>query len=74
MNYCKGIPGEQIHRTDEELIGGICPACEDKLITTRSWGSASPSELKGQTKGPGIVINHKKHTPPPSKNFRNYPK
>ena len=64
MNYCKGIPGEQIHRTDEELIGGICPTCEDKLITTRSWGSASPAQAKNSGKGSGIIINYAKHHEP----------
>jgi hypothetical protein len=71
--FCVGIPGNQPHRTTDDLVGGLCEVCIDKLISARSWGSDVPNLGKSTGKGPGIIINASKHTPPPSKKFRNYP-
>lgn len=66
MNICSGIPGGQVHKVTAVLEAGeICSECEISLFSTRAWGSASPSELKGKGKGSGIIINHAKHVPKP---------
>lgn len=55
--FCVGIPGSQAHRTEGELVAGLCAECEEKLITTKSWSSASPvlhNSNKGR--GSGIIL------------------
>jgi hypothetical protein len=84
LGFCIGIPGQPCGRrcydSDLDVVqlergqGVICEKCESKLFGTQAWSTANPTEKKNSGKGEGIVIKARKHSPPPSKNFRNYPK
>lgn len=75
IGFCIGIPGQPHGRKcyDSDLdviqlergLGVICDVCQDKLIGAKSWASVDSAEPKKGARGPGIVINHEKHTPKP---------
>lgn len=46
ISICKGIPGSVPHRVSDpdELIAGICGACQASLFAAKGWGSQSNGE------------------------------
>lgn len=59
MTFCTGIPGSPAHKVSDpdNLVGGICPECEQRLISGVSWShqlqGINEAKSRGGKKGGG---------------------
>lgn len=81
ITICRGIPGGSgLHRVSDpdELIAGICSACQASLFAAKGWGSQSNGEGTAESVIALRVAGGKKsaknmNNRPAGRAFRNYP-